>query len=281
MNVFTEIREIRQFSQQAKVQRKSIGFVPTMGALHAGHLHLIQKSKAENDITICSIFVNPTQFNNPEDLQKYPRDLKADLALLEEAECDGVFHPSPETMYPNAPISSISFGYLEDIMEGKFRPGHFRGVGLIVGKLFNIILPTRAYFGQKDLQQLTLIRTMISEWNFDVQIVPVNTVREPDGLAMSSRNKLLSPAQRAAAADLYQVLLKAKNKLIAGESVNAVREFVHDLFEVHDNINLEYFEIVRSRDLRNIVAIETAEAVSLCVAGYLGKVRLIDNISLN
>lgn len=281
MKVFSEIREIRQFSQQAKVQQKSIGFVPTMGALHAGHIQLIQKSKAENDITVCSIFVNPIQFNSPEDLKKYPRDLKADLEMLEETECDAVFHPSPEAMYPNKFITSISFGYLEDIMEGKFRPGHFRGVGLVVSKLFNIVIPTRAYFGQKDLQQLTLIQTMISELNFDIQIVPISTVREPDGLAMSSRNKLLSPSERATASDLYQVLLKAKNKLIAGESVNSVRDFVHDLFEKHHDINLEYFEIVRSRDLRNIVEIEPAEAVSLCIAGYLGKVRLIDNISLN
>jgi pantoate--beta-alanine ligase len=281
MKVFSEIHEIRQFSRQAKVQQKSIGFVPTMGALHAGHIQLIKKSKEENDITVCSIFVNPTQFNNPEDLKKYPRDSKTDLAMLEETECDAVFHPSTETMYPKESITSISFGYLEDIMEGKFRPGHFRGVGLVVSKLFNIVIPNRAYFGQKDLQQLTLIRTMISELNFDIQIVAVNTVREPDGLAMSSRNKLLTPQERAAATDLYQVLLKAKNKLNAGESVNAVREFVQDLFIKHQDINLEYFEIVRSRDLRNIVAIEPAEAVSLCIAGYLGKVRLIDNISLN
>jgi pantoate--beta-alanine ligase len=166
-------------------------------------------------------------------------------------------------------------------MEGKFRPGHFRGVGLVVSKLFNIVLPTRAYFGQKDLQQLILIRTMISELNFDIDIVAVDTVREPDGLAMSSRNKQLSPAQRAIAADLYQVLLKAKDRIMAGESVPTVRAFVHGFFKKHHDINLEYFEVVRSGDLRNIVDIEPADAVSLCIAGYLGKVRLIDNISLN
>jgi pantoate--beta-alanine ligase len=281
MKVFSEISEIRQFSRQTKVLQKSIGFVPTMGALHAGHLQLMKKSKAENGISICSIFINPTQFNNPEDLKGYPRDLEKDLAMLRDAACDAVFLPSLETMYPTECITSISFGYLEDIMEGKFRPGHFRGVGLVVSKLFNIVLPTRAYFGQKDLQQLILIRTMISELNFDIDIVAVDTVREPDGLAMSSRNKQLSPAQRAIAADLYQVLLKAKDRIMAGESVPTVRAFVHGFFKKHHDINLEYFEVVRSGDLRNIVDIEPADAVSLCIAGYLGKVRLIDNISLN
>lgn len=281
MNVFTEIHEIRQFSEQKKLQTKSIGFVPTMGALHTGHLRLIQKSKEQNDITICSIFVNPTQFNNAEDLKKYPRDLETDLLLLEEAGCDAVFNPSNKIMYPTDMVTTISFGHLEDIMEGKFRPGHFQGVGLVVTKLFNIVLPTRAYFGQKDLQQLTLIRTMTAELNFDIQIVPVDTVREPDGLALSSRNKLLSTAQRAKATDLFKALSEAKNKLLAGEHVISVRDYVHELFEKNRDIKLEYFEIVRTENLTNIVEIMPSEAVSLCIAGYLGKVRLIDNISLN
>jgi pantoate--beta-alanine ligase len=281
MNVFTEIHEIRQFSAQKKLQKKSIGFVPTMGALHPGHIRLIQKSNEQNDISLCSIFVNPAQFNNAEDLKKYPRDLKADLALLEEAGCDAVFIPSTKVMYPGNRTIKISFGHLEEIMEGKFRPGHFQGVGLVVSKLFNIVQPTRAYFGQKDLQQLTLIRTMTTELNFDIQIVPVDTVREPDGLAMSSRNKLLSATQRAKATDLFRALSEARNKLIAGESVSSVRDFVYDLFKKNSAIKLEYFEIVRTENLAKIVELMPSEAVSLCIAGYLGKVRLIDNISLN
>ena len=252
-----------------------------MGALHEGHLGLISKSKAQNDKTICSIFVNPTQFNNRDDLKNYPRDLNADLSLLEKLDCDAVFHPSQEVIYPSPPIVNISFGYLEEIMEGKYRPGHFRGVGLIVSKLLNIINPTRVYFGEKDLQQLTLIQIMTRELNINTEIVPVAIVREADGLAMSSRNRLLSPEERRKATDLFQALTNAKNELEAGDSVDSVRKKIVEYFQNTSSIDLEYFEIVRTQDLKSVKKIHTEEKISLCIAGYLGKVRLIDNISLN
>jgi len=280
MKVIREINQMRAFVHQAKTQRKSIGFVPTMGALHEGHLSLIRQSKSENDLTICSIFVNPVQFNDSEDLLKYPRNLEADLTMLEELNCELVFHPSADAMYPAENPTAISFGYLEEIMEGKFRPGHFKGVGLVVSKLFNIIKPDRAYFGEKDLQQLTIIKIMTASLNFEIEIVPVPTKREADGLAMSSRNQLLTKEERKHAADLFSVLKKAKDKLINNESIKSVESFVEDFFEHKSQVTLEYFEIVNSADLCQVTAINSNQQVSLCIAGYLGKVRLIDNLSL-
>jgi pantoate--beta-alanine ligase len=280
MKIFTKINEIRHFSRQTKISGNSVGFVPTMGALHQGHLSLIDASKVRDEVSVCSIFVNPTQFNNPEDLEKYPRNITADLEMLDAKNCDAVFIPSVEDIYENIPMLKFSFGYLEEIMEGKFRPGHFSGVGLIVSKLFNIVEPDRAYFGEKDLQQLTLIKIMTKELNFEVEIVPVRTEREASGLAMSSRNLLLSEVEKKQAANLYKILMQAKHKLLAGESIASVKSFVDDFFNYSNTVRLEYFEIVNTENLKNIGDIREAESVSLCIAGYLGKVRLIDNISL-
>lgn len=280
MKIFTKINEIRHFSRQTKISGNSVGFVPTMGALHQGHLSLIDASKVRDEVSVCSIFANPTQFNNPEDLEKYPRNITADLEMLDAKNCDAVFIPSVEDIYENIPMLKFSFGYLEEIMEGKFRPGHFSGVGLIVSKLFNIVEPDRAYFGEKDLQQLTLIKIMTKELNFEVEIVPVRTEREASGLAMSSRNLLLSEVEKKQAANLYKILMQAKHKLLAGESIASVKSFVDDFFNYSNTVRLEYFEIVNTENLKNIGDIREAESVSLCIAGYLGKVRLIDNISL-
>ncbi len=251
-----------------------------MGALHPGHLSLIDTSKVRDGVTVCSIFVNPTQFNNPEDLEKYPRNISADLELLKARNCDAVFMPSVEDIYENNPTIHLSFGYLEEIMEGKFRPGHFSGVGLIVSKLLNIIEPDRAYFGEKDLQQLSLIKILTKELNFDVEIVPVKTQREESGLALSSRNLLLSEDEKKNAADLFKILMQAKHKLLAGENVISVKAFVQDFFNNSSPVRLEYFEIVNTENLKNIGDIREVKSISLCIAGYLGKVRLIDNISL-
>lgn len=281
MKIYTKINEIRHFSRQAKISQNSVGFVPTMGALHQGHMSLIDASKSRDGICICSIFVNPRQFNNAEDLAKYPRDISTDLGLLESKNCDAVFMPEVEEIYETNLTLNFSFGYLEEIMEGKFRPGHFRGVGLIVSKLFNIVEPDRAYFGEKDLQQLTLIKTLTKELNFAVEIVDVKTEREVSGLAMSSRNLLLSDDERENANDIYKILVLAKQKLISGENVISVKSFVYDFFKSSSAVRLEYFEIVNSENLKNIASISEAANVSLCIAGYLGKVRLIDNISLN
>ena len=251
-----------------------------MGSLHDGHLALVQASVTNNDITVCSIFVNPTQFNNSADLINYPRDTETDIKLLQNANCDMVFIPSTEDIYEKDYLLNLDFGYLEEIMEGKYRPGHFKGVGLVGTKLFNLVKPDNAYFGSKDLQQLAVIRTLTNELLFDIKIVPVETVREKDGLAMSSRNKLLSESERKEAVDLYRALSEARHKLIEGDSVVSVKKHVHDFFSLKSKIDLEYFEIVGSLDLKDIDHIDDQNKVSLCIAGYLGKVRLIDNLSV-
>ena len=280
MKIFSDIQELRQYLRQIKRRGKSIGFVPTMGALHPGHLELIITSTNQNDITICSIFVNPTQFNNPADLENYPRNTEIDISKLKAAKCDAVFIPPVEVMYEKDTPMNFHFGYLEEIMEGKYRPGHFKGVGLIVAKFFNLIEPNKAYFGTKDLQQLTIIKKLTKDLLFDIEIVPVKTVREADGLALSSRNKLLTKDERKHAIDLYNALIAAKEKLIEGESVISVQKYIKFFFISESVIDLEYFEIVNTSDLKNVTEIHGNEDVSLCIAGYLGKVRLIDNISL-
>ena len=280
MEIIRDIPGLRHYIEQLKTEKKSIGFVPTMGALHNGHLELIRKSGQQNDLTICSIFVNPTQFNNPSDLKNYPRESTKDLALLEEINCHAVFMPSVKIMYEENYSINLDFGYLEKIMEGKFRPGHFKGVGLIVTKLFNLIQPSKAYFGRKDLQQLTLIKTLVKELFFDIEIVAVDTIREKDGLAMSSRNNLLTKQERKKATDLFRALLEAKQKLNNGESVITVKHFIKEYFTLKSSIVLEYFEIVHTSNFKNVTEIHEKSNVSLCIAGYLGKVRLIDNISL-
>lgn len=281
MEIIYDIQQLRKYLNHIKREEKTIGFAPTMGALHNGHIELINASTKENDITICSIFVNPTQFNNPKDLENYPRDTNHDIEKLKKANCDVLFIPTVESMYEKGFILNFHFGYLEEIMEGKCRPGHFKGVGLIVAKLFNLTQPNRAYFGAKDLQQLTIIRKLTDELLFDIEIIPVETVRESDGLAMSSRNRLLSKEKRISAIDLYRALSTAKRKLIDGESVDKVQNHIEEYFKKESRIELEYFEIVNTADLQKITKIEDKSEVSLCIAGHLGKVRLIDNISLN
>jgi pantoate--beta-alanine ligase len=213
MLIFNTISEIQHYLKTQQRAGKKIGFVPTMGALHAGHISLIERAKTENDLVVCSIFVNPTQFNNPDDLKKYPRTLELDCKLLLSSGCDVVFAPSAEEMYPNLPHLRIDFGTFETVMEGKFRPGHFSGVGIVVSKLFNIVKPVKAYFGQKDLQQVAVIRRMVEELSFDLEIIPCPTWRETDGLAMSSRNSRLSAEARTLAPQIYKALNLAKAKL--------------------------------------------------------------------
>lgn len=281
MEIFSDIPHLREYLKQKKQLNKSLGFVPTMGALHNGHLELIKTSTGQNDITICSIFVNPTQFNNPADLENYPRETQSDINKLESANCDVVFIPSAEIIYGENLVMNVDFGYLEEIMEGKYRPGHFKGVGLVVAKLFNIVEPDRAYFGKKDLQQLSIIKSMTRELLFNIEIISVDTVRERDGLAMSSRNLLLSEKERSSASELYKALVSAKEKLKRDESVITVKKYIEDLLASNSDIKLEYFEIVNSSNLKNVDKINNDLKVSLCIAGYLGKVRLIDNLSLN
>jgi pantoate--beta-alanine ligase len=251
-----------------------------MGALHAGHISLIERARQENDRTICSIFVNPTQFNNPGDLQQYPRTLEADRLLLEKAGCDAVFAPSNEVMYHQPPRLRLDFGRLEQVMEGQFRPGHFNGVGLVVSKLFHIIKPDQAYFGQKDLQQFLIIRQLVNDLSFDLQLVRCPIVREPDGLAMSSRNRRLDPEQRQIAPHIYRMLTKAKEMLLGGKPVAAAKMAVQTDFMTQTGVRLEYFEVVDEETLQSVENIREHPQVALCIAAYLGDVRLIDNLLL-
>ena len=276
MQVFFEIKTLQAYLQNQRKSGKTIGFVPTMGALHQGHLSLIETAKSQNDVVVCSIFVNPTQFNNPHDLAVYPRTLEADCKMLEEASCDIVFAPSASEMYPSLPTLKFDFGTLENVMEGKFRPGHFNGVGIVVSKLFNIVQPNKAYFGQKDLQQCAVINCLVKDLSFSLELVICPTQRETDGLAMSSRNRNLSEEQRVIAPEIYKSL-SAAGELLKTKSSTEVKQFVAAYFEVIEDIELEYFEI---SDFETLLPIEELleGKTALCIAAFMGKTRLIDNI---
>ncbi len=278
MLIFNTISETQNYLKSQQKAGKSIGFVPTMGALHAGHISLIERSKADNDLTVCSIFVNPTQFNNPEDLKKYPRTLEKDCEMLQSAGCHVVFAPSAEEMYPSLPQLRMDFGTLETVMEGKFRSGHFNGVGIVVSKLFNVVKPDKAYFGLKDLQQVAVIRQMVRDLSFDLEVVPCPTLREIDGLAMSSRNTRLSLEARALAPQIYKVLNLAKEKLETGASTIETQEFVNQHFSNYTEFELEYFEVADFDTLKPIEAKNETGKTAICIAAFLGEVRLIDNI---
>ena len=273
-------------SEMVKAMRKehkagrSIGFVPTMGALHDGHLSLIQESRKANDITVCSIFVNPIQFNNKKDLEKYPRNLNEDLRLLQSAGCDYVFIPENEEIYPEGtPNLEINFGTLDKVLEGKFRPGHFKGVAIIVKILFEIITPDNAYFGKKDYQQLLIIRRLVSMLQIPLQIHACPTFREPDGLAMSSRNLQLTIGERKMAPLIYQTLCKVKEK--AGHlPVKELRRWAIKKISSNPAFNVEYFEIVDKNDLHILENWKEKENALACTAVFLGDVRLIDNLEL-
>ncbi len=256
----------------------TLGLVPTMGALHDGHLELVKRSVSENALTVVSIFVNPLQFNNPDDLIKYPRTLDADRAMLENAGCDLVFAPSAEEMYAQPPRLKLDFGELERVMEGAFRPGHFSGVGIVVARLFNMVQPDRAYFGQKDLQQIAVVRRLIEDFAFPVELVACATVREADGLAMSSRNRRLGPEERALAPLISHTLNGAKDRLLANQSKAAVKQFAREQFARHPEFGLEYFEIADASSLQLVDRRQPEGQTALCVAVKLGEVRLIDNI---
>jgi pantoate--beta-alanine ligase len=275
MKVFTTIVEIQNYLKSN--YPKTVGFVPTMGALHEGHIALIMKSIAENELTVCSIFVNPTQFNNLDDLKKYPRTLEQDYEMLQEAGCDIVFAPSAEEMYPASPSLKIDFGHLEHIMEGKFRPGHFNGVGIVVAKLFNIVKPTKAYFGQKDVQQVAVINRLITDLSFDLKMVVCDTIREKDGLAMSSRNRRLSPEARGHATKIFQSMIIGQKLLLEGHSTFVVKNKVLDFYKENPQFKLEYYEIADFETLESIDELNPKRRTAIIVAAHLDGVRLIDN----
>lgn len=275
MKVFDSINETQNYLKS--FQNKTLGFVPTMGALHEGHIALIKKSVAENELTVCSIFVNPTQFNNPEDLKKYPRTLKEDCKMLQDAGCDAVFAPTAEEMYPNLPQIKLNFGYLEEILEGKFRPGHFNGVGIVVAKLFHIIKPNKTYFGQKDIQQVAVINRLIKDFSFDLEMIVCDTIRENDGLAMSSRNRRLSNEARALAPKIYESLKLGEKLFLAGEPTESVKAKVSDFYKKYPEFELEYYEITDFESLKGISEHSPKRKTAIIIAAHLGGVRLIDN----
>lgn len=265
---------------EAIKSNNTIGFVPTMGALHEGHLDLVRKAKSESDIVVVSIFVNPTQFNNQEDFDNYPITLDEDLYKLKNENVDFVFIPKTETMYSERPKLSINFGDLETVLEGAFRPGHFNGVGIVVSKLFNIIKPHKAYFGQKDLQQAGIIRRLVKDFSIDVKLVIVGTRREDDGLAMSSRNLRLSKEERDTALILINSLSKAKQELLASKQWFEVQNQIKCDFEEMPLASLEYFELIHPDNFISYSDFDPSQKSSICVAAYIGRIRLIDNLPI-
>ncbi|MCX6231757.1 MAG: pantoate--beta-alanine ligase [Bacteroidetes bacterium] len=279
MEIFNTIITTQSYLAPFKKNNKTIGFVPTMGALHQGHLALVKQAKAENDIVVVSIFVNPIQFNNKEDLLKYPRTFETDASLLEAEGCDVIFYPDESQMYPEPDQSVYDFGLLDKVMEGKFRPGHFNGVAIVVKKLFDIVLPDKAYFGEKDYQQLQIIKALVEHKNIPVTIIPCPIYREDDGLAMSSRNMRLTAEERKVAPFIYQTLLQAKDKSNQ-LNPNELTHWVIQQIEENSMLTLEYFEIVDAATLLPVINFNDCQSSIGCIAVFLGDVRLIDNILL-
>ncbi|WP_143962827.1 pantoate--beta-alanine ligase [Litoribacter populi] len=270
--------EVKEALAPIRKEGKTIGLVPTMGALHAGHLSLVEKSKSYSDITISSIYVNPTQFNNPKDLEKYPRPIEKDLKLLEENGVDFVFLPDDGEMYPRETRLKFDFADLEKVLEGEFRPGHFNGVGIVVSKLFHIIQPDHSYFGQKDLQQVAVIKRLVNDLSFDLEVVTVDTMREQDGLAMSSRNIRLDDRDRLVATILYRCLTFAKDELLAGKDWFETKDKVTKRFLDEPKARLEYFELVKADTMEKVATITPGETFAICTAAFIKEVRLIDNL---
>ena len=279
MKVFNFIVDVQRFVEEKHNLGLKIGFVPTMGALHEGHLSLINRAKKENDIVVCSVFVNPIQFNNPADLEKYPRTPEKDIEKLEQAGCDAVFMPTAEEMYPNKVEDHYDFGDLERVMEGACRPGHFNGVAIVVRKLFEIVTPNRAYFGEKDFQQLAIINKVVSNLNMNLEIVPCPIVREKDGLAMSSRNVRLNEAERAIAPKIFATL----NDSITKKDVMSPAEMKNYALKKYAEIkefDVEYVEITDEINLKSIENWDECDHARIFVALQLGPVRLIDNVRI-
>jgi pantoate--beta-alanine ligase len=276
MYLFKRIKELQQFLQEQRLAGRSIGFAPTMGALHEGHLSLIRRCQQENDLSLCSIFVNPTQFNDSSDLASYPVTIEQDIALLEGANCSILFLPDVNEIYPSGLQDSpaIDLEGLDQPMEGKFRPGHFEGVVQVVNRLLDIVEPHRLYMGQKDFQQLTIIRKMLEQVHQQVKLVMCPVVREADGLAMSSRNRRLTPEYRSLAPLIYQILLEARQKATSTPLDQLTEQAVERLNRA--GLKTEYFEFADAYSLRKISHTEDSEAIVLCTAVWAGDVRLID-----
>ena len=279
MNVYNFIVDIQRFVKEKHNSGLKVGFVPTMGALHEGHISLINRAKKENDIVVCSVFVNPIQFNNPTDLEKYPRTPEKDITKLEQAGCDAIFMPSVEEMYPNKVEDHYDFGDIEHVMEGACRPGHFNGVAIVVRKLFEIVNPDRAYFGEKDFQQLAIIKKMVRDLNMNLEIVPCPIVRENDGLAMSSRNVRLNETERAIAPKIFATLNDAIFKK-ASMTPAEMKEYTLAKYAEIKEFEVEYVEITDETNLKSLENWNECDHARIFVALQLGPVRLIDNVRI-
>ena len=277
MEIVHTIKDLQAALAALRAQGKTVGLVPTMGALHAGHASLVKRCVAENDAAVVSVFVNPTQFNDKNDLAKYPRTLDADCCLLEQCGAAFAFAPSVEEMYPEPDTRQFSYAPLDTVMEGKYRPGHFNGVCQIVSKLFEAVKPDRAYFGEKDFQQLAIIREMVRQLKFPLQIVGCPIVREEDGLALSSRNARLSAEERKQALKISQTLFASRD-YAKSHTVAETQKFVEDAIEAAPGLRLEYFELVDGNTLQKIANWEDTSYAVGCITVFCGEVRLIDNI---
>ena len=277
MRIIHPVNELKTLLAQERNSLKTIGFVPTMGALHDGHLSLLRQCQAENDRCVVSIFVNPTQFNNNIDFRLYPRTLESDCELLQSCGCDYVFAPSEEEMYPEPDLRIFDLGPVAEVMEGAFRPGHFNGVAQIVSKLFDVVKPDKAYFGEKDFQQIAVIREMVRQLHLPVSIIACPIIREKDGLAMSSRNSRLSPEQRQIV-PIIALTLKESRTFAATMSVAAVKDAVVERLIETPPLQVEYFEIVDGSCLQPIERWSDSQEPVGCIAVFCGDVRLIDNI---
>lgn len=278
MRVVKTISELKSLISGYKQENKTVGLVPTMGALHAGHKSLVDRARKENDIVVVSVFVNPTQFNNKQDLATYPRTEERDCALLEAAGCDVVFMPAVEEVYPEPDNRQFDLGAVAEVMEGAHRPGHFNGVAQIVSKLFGFVEPDRAYFGEKDFQQIAVIRKMVQLEGFKLQIVACPIKREYDGLALSSRNVRLTAEQRQLAPNIYRVLKESCN-FAKSHTVAETEKFVVDSLNALPQMEVEYYSIVDALTMQPVSDWADADSITGCITVYCGEVRLIDNIA--
>lgn len=279
MKICTTCQELQAEIEGLRKEGKTIGFVPTMGALHAGHLSLVKKAKESYPVCVVSVFVNPTQFNDKSDLARYPRDLDKDAQLLKTVDCDLIFAPSVSEIYPQEDSRVFDFGVLDKVMEGAFRPGHFNGVAQVVSRLFEIVKPDAAFFGEKDFQQVAIIMELVKQLNSPVKIVRCPIVRESDGLAMSSRNALLTPEHRAAAPHIARVLFEAADK-VCTTGVDELRDWIHHSIDENPLLECEYVDIVDAITLQSLHDWQGTKMVYACVAVRAGQIRLIDNVRL-
>lgn len=277
MELINTEQELNARLGQFREKDKTIGFVPTMGALHQGHISLVEAAARECDLVVVSIFVNPNQFNDAGDLERYPRDLKKDMDLLKPTRCELLFVPSVEEVYPEPDNRVFDFGVLDIVMEGKHRPGHFNGVAQVVSRLFDMVKPDKAFFGQKDFQQLAIVREMVRQLNFGTEVVACPIIRESDGLAMSSRNTLLTKKHRKSAPLIAKTLSESCN-FVHTKSIDETKTFVYELINQDENLEIEYFDIVDGDTLLAVDNWDQSSYIVGCIAVFAGKIRLIDNI---